>query len=233
MGDKKTDFDIQAEIASVGRRISKVKEKISAMEEEHKGNESKLTYWAGFDLGYLKGRLSALEDYLDGLVDAQLLLGGSSVHIPAEELRSHFERMGRPQGQTQSSFIRDVVEKAIENGEGLVFLDGKSDMEDGDDFEVVPPSKENRVTLSPVGQITYGIFDEFLACGDDKDVEKVESGLYGGIDDLDDAITFLEDKRIPYSIDRSDGTSTIVFFDHGGNRVPVSSSSCTTVFDLI
>ena len=37
-------------------------EKIERMNQTHLGKESNFTYWGGFDMGYCKGKLSAIED---------------------------------------------------------------------------------------------------------------------------------------------------------------------------
>ena len=45
-------------------RFTKIKNEVSL---EYKGKEDKLTYWAGFRLGYLKGKLSEIENSIDRL----------------------------------------------------------------------------------------------------------------------------------------------------------------------
>jgi len=44
------------------RKVARVSGKEKRMEEDHRGNENKLTYHAGFDLGYLRGMLAVLEE---------------------------------------------------------------------------------------------------------------------------------------------------------------------------
>jgi hypothetical protein len=36
-----------------------------ALKETHHGNETKFTYYGGFDYGYLRGKIAALESVLD------------------------------------------------------------------------------------------------------------------------------------------------------------------------
>ena len=47
------------------RGALRIKKKILEMERRHGKNPmEKFTYWGGFDLGYLKGQLSILEDIM-------------------------------------------------------------------------------------------------------------------------------------------------------------------------
>lgn len=49
-------------------RIKRRLERFQKMEEEltklHSGNELNYTYWGGFELGYLRGKISLLEEIL-------------------------------------------------------------------------------------------------------------------------------------------------------------------------
>jgi hypothetical protein len=51
------------------RKITRVKSQIKELETQHEGKEDKFTYWGGFSMGYLKGKLTILEDWLDDLQD--------------------------------------------------------------------------------------------------------------------------------------------------------------------
>jgi hypothetical protein len=44
-----------------------LKEQRDKLQKEHGGNELKYTYWGGYDLGYLKGKICEIEDILDEL----------------------------------------------------------------------------------------------------------------------------------------------------------------------
>lgn len=55
-------------IEKLKRRLSRLKEQRDKLEEEHKGKElTKYTYWAGYDLGYLKGKICEIEEMVDEL----------------------------------------------------------------------------------------------------------------------------------------------------------------------
>lgn len=49
-------------------RLKRRLERFQKMEEEltllHRGNELNYTYWGGFELGYLRGKISLLEEIL-------------------------------------------------------------------------------------------------------------------------------------------------------------------------
>lgn len=49
----------------VTHRVEKLKKQIEDIDKRHKGQEQKLTYHAGFDNGYLKGKLAAYEDLFE------------------------------------------------------------------------------------------------------------------------------------------------------------------------
>lgn len=46
------------------KRLTELKDKLEA---KHKDNEQNFTYHGGFDLGYLKGQISVLEDFIEFL----------------------------------------------------------------------------------------------------------------------------------------------------------------------
>lgn len=52
-------------IEKVKRRLNRLKEQRDKLSKDHKGNELKYTYWGGYELGYLKGKISVIEDILD------------------------------------------------------------------------------------------------------------------------------------------------------------------------
>ena len=54
-----------AEIENFKRRLNRLTEQKIKLEKEHLGNEMKLTYWGGYALGYLKGKISEIENILD------------------------------------------------------------------------------------------------------------------------------------------------------------------------
>jgi len=47
------------------RRLERLKKQKEQLEKEHKGNELNYTYWAGYELGYLKGKINEIENILD------------------------------------------------------------------------------------------------------------------------------------------------------------------------
>ena len=61
-----------ASYAQVGRRLKRLKAQLKQFEERYGINKSKdatmkLTYWGGWDIGYLKGKIDVLEDLLEDL----------------------------------------------------------------------------------------------------------------------------------------------------------------------
>lgn len=47
------------------RRLNRLKCQYDDLEKKHNGNELKYTYWVGFNLGYLNGRIAEIENILD------------------------------------------------------------------------------------------------------------------------------------------------------------------------
>ena len=56
-------------IERLEHRLKRLIEMRDKLELEHKGNEGKYTYHGGFGLGYVKGQISILEDFIDYLTD--------------------------------------------------------------------------------------------------------------------------------------------------------------------
>lgn len=54
-------------IYSLKRKLARLTARKNQLEARHKGNEEKFTYHGGFDLGYLKGQITELEDFIDYL----------------------------------------------------------------------------------------------------------------------------------------------------------------------
>jgi hypothetical protein len=46
------------------RRLNRLTEQKDVLEKDHKGNEDKYSYWGGWSLGYLKGKISEIEDII-------------------------------------------------------------------------------------------------------------------------------------------------------------------------
>lgn len=55
------------DVKKLTRRLNRLKEQRDKLQWEHGGNELKYTYWGGYDLGYLKGKICEIEDILDEL----------------------------------------------------------------------------------------------------------------------------------------------------------------------
>ena len=51
------------------RRLARLHIKLSELQKIHLGNETSLTYWGGYDMGYIKGQIAAIEDLIDDLND--------------------------------------------------------------------------------------------------------------------------------------------------------------------
>ena len=47
------------------RKLNRFKEQKEALEAKHLGNELNYTYWGGYSLGELKGKISIIEYILD------------------------------------------------------------------------------------------------------------------------------------------------------------------------
>ena len=50
-------------------RLKRLTARMNEIEARHQGNEQNFTYHGGFDLGYLKGQIAEIEDFLDDLDD--------------------------------------------------------------------------------------------------------------------------------------------------------------------
>lgn len=47
------------------KRLKRLRRMAKALKETHHGNETKFTYYGGFDYGYLRGKIAALESVLN------------------------------------------------------------------------------------------------------------------------------------------------------------------------
>lgn len=47
------------------RRLNRLKQQQEELELKHKGNELQYTYWGGYNLGYIKGKISEIENILE------------------------------------------------------------------------------------------------------------------------------------------------------------------------
>ena len=56
-------------ITKLKRKLARLIEQKDEMESKHQGNEQKFTYWGGWNLGYVRGQISILEDVIDDLED--------------------------------------------------------------------------------------------------------------------------------------------------------------------
>lgn len=59
------------DIDKLKHRVERLTERKEVLEAKHKGNEENFTYHGGFDLGYVKGQISILEDIIDYLTDEE------------------------------------------------------------------------------------------------------------------------------------------------------------------
>lgn len=57
----------QININKLIRRLDRLKKQKEELESKHLGNELKYTYWGGYELGYIKGKIAEIEDILDEL----------------------------------------------------------------------------------------------------------------------------------------------------------------------
>lgn len=54
-------------IEELKRRLQRLIEQRDKLLEQHKGNEPNFTYWGGYELGYVKGKINEIENILDDL----------------------------------------------------------------------------------------------------------------------------------------------------------------------
>jgi len=73
--------DVLKRIKKLERKVSREENKIAEMSKTHKGNESKMTYHGGFDFGYVKGKISGMENNIDDLVNIFNILMKKSLGI--------------------------------------------------------------------------------------------------------------------------------------------------------
>lgn len=58
-------------IEKLQRRLKRLCEQRDTLLREHKGKEQSFTYWGGYELGYIKGKINEIEDILDEIEDEQ------------------------------------------------------------------------------------------------------------------------------------------------------------------
>lgn len=54
-------------VSKLKKRLERLTDMKNKLEKEHIGKEYDFTYWGGFDLGYLKGKITEIEDMIDEL----------------------------------------------------------------------------------------------------------------------------------------------------------------------
>ena len=54
------------------RRLHRLTEMKNKLESKYNGNETQYTFHAGFDLGYLKGKIHEIEERLDDLNEEKI-----------------------------------------------------------------------------------------------------------------------------------------------------------------
>lgn len=54
-------------VVRLKRRLNRLIEHRDKLLSQHNGNELNFTYWGGYELGYLKGKINEIEDILDEL----------------------------------------------------------------------------------------------------------------------------------------------------------------------
>ena len=52
-------------IEKLQRRLDRLNSIKESLEKTHKGNELNYTYWGGYELGYLKGKICELENIIE------------------------------------------------------------------------------------------------------------------------------------------------------------------------
>lgn len=52
-------------IKKLKRRLARLIEKKEALEKLHVGKEENFTYWGGYELGYIKGKIDEIEGILE------------------------------------------------------------------------------------------------------------------------------------------------------------------------
>ena len=58
------------EIEKIKRRLKRLEHQRDVLEANHKGREvTHFSYWGGFELGYLKGKITVLEDILEEMIE--------------------------------------------------------------------------------------------------------------------------------------------------------------------
>ncbi len=50
---------------SLKRRLQRLQKMRDEIKAKHKGNELNYTYWGGYNLGYLEGTITAIENIID------------------------------------------------------------------------------------------------------------------------------------------------------------------------
>lgn len=61
--------------------ITRLSKRRNFMLAKNQGKESTLTYWAGYNLGYLKGQISVLEDWKDELSPPEKIDEATAVNL--------------------------------------------------------------------------------------------------------------------------------------------------------
>jgi len=53
----------------LNHRLERLTSQRDELEDEHVGEESKFTYWGGHKLGYVKGKINEVEDFIGNIND--------------------------------------------------------------------------------------------------------------------------------------------------------------------
>ena len=56
---------LNKEISKLERRLKRLSKQRDVLLKIHSGNEHNYTYWGGYELGYIKGKIDEIENILD------------------------------------------------------------------------------------------------------------------------------------------------------------------------
>lgn len=58
---------IEDRLKSLKRRLQRFQQQLAILEDKHVGKELNFTYWGGFDMGNVKGKINEIENEIDFL----------------------------------------------------------------------------------------------------------------------------------------------------------------------
>ena len=108
----------------IKRRLKRLEGQRDLLLDSHKGNEQKFTYWGGYDLGYIKGKINEIEDSLDDLHDVESRRHYKGLNEVIDSFKNGEERYYK------SSTVNVIINSLVSGEDPIKLIDQLCQMND-------------------------------------------------------------------------------------------------------